>query len=125
MKRSALIGVLLLIVVGCGRSVSAERFGSLIVKVNAGPTCPVERVGDPACAPRPVKGARLRLDGSGETMLVSDATGIARSDRVIAGSYRVVAQAVAGLMSAPAPLRIVIRPGKTTTATATYDTGIR
>jgi hypothetical protein len=125
MKRCALIGVLLLVAVACGRSGPAERFGSLTVRVNAGPTCPVERVGDPACAPRPVSGARLRLEGPSERTLVSDATGIARNDRMIAGTYRLVPQPVAGLIRAPAPLQIVIRQGKTTTTTASYDTGIR
>ena len=124
MKRLPLVWVLL-VAVGCGQSASAEHFGSLIVTVAAGPTCPMERAGDPACAPRPVKGARLRLEGPSEFTLVSDATGIARSDRVKVGSYRLVPEPVTGLMRSPAPTQIEIRQGKTTTITATYDTGIR
>jgi len=48
------IWLLLLVADGCGHSGGAERSGSLIVTVTAGPTCPVHRAGDPACAPRPV-----------------------------------------------------------------------
>jgi|GraSoiStandDraft_45_1057281.scaffolds.fasta_scaffold294325_3 hypothetical protein len=125
MKRLPLIWVLILMAVGCGRPVAAAQFGSLIVRVAAGPTCPVETAGDPACAPRPVNGARLRLEGPSETTLVSDATGIARSDRVVVGSYQLMPEPVTGLMSAPAPMQIEIRRGETTVVTVTYDTGIR
>jgi hypothetical protein len=85
------------------------HFGSLTVEVTAEPTCPVERIGDPACAPRPMKGAHLRLDGAGEITLVTDASGTARDDQIPVRAYRLVPQSVTGLMGIPAPVHIVIR----------------
>ena len=116
---------LLVVAAGCGQSADARHFGSLIVKVTAGPTCPVERIGDPACAPRPVKGAQLRLDGAGDITLVTDASGTARADRIPVGRYRLVPQSVEGLMGTPVPLHIVMRQGEATRVTVSYDTGIR
>jgi hypothetical protein len=116
---------LLVAAAGCGQSAGASHFGSLIVTVTAGPTCPVERIGDPACAPRPMQGAQLRLDGSSEITLVTDASGTARADQIPVGDYRIVPQSVEGLMGTPAPLHIVMRQGEATHATVSYDTGIR
>jgi hypothetical protein len=120
-------GLLLLLVVaaGCGRPAGASQFGSLIVTVTAGPTCPAEQINDPTCAPRPVKDAQLRLEGSREVTLVTDANGKARHEQIPVGAYRLVPQQVTGLMGTPAPLHIVIRRGEATRASVSYDTGIR
>lgn len=110
---------------GCGQSTRAGHFGSLTVTVMAGPTCPAERVGDPACAPRPVKGAQLRLSGASTITLVTGVRGTARDTRIPVGAYRLVPQPVDGLMGTPAPRHIVIRYGEATRVTLTFDTGIR
>ena len=117
--------VMVVVTVGCGSSQSSERSGSLLVMVTAGPTCPVARVDQPACAPRPVKGAQLRLEGPASLTLVTDNAGIARGDGIIVGSYRLVAQPVDGVMGTPPPMRAVIRQDETTTVSVSYDTGIR
>lgn len=119
------IWLLLLVADGCGQSGGAEHTGSLIVTVTAGPTCPVQRAGDPACAPRPVKGARLSLDGASEMTLKTDANGTARETMIPVGAYRLVAQPVNGLMGTPAPLELVITRRNATHVTLSYDTGIR
>jgi hypothetical protein len=87
-------GLLLVVAAGCGQSAGASQFGSLIVTVTAGPTCPAEQINDPTCAPRPVKGAGLRLEGSREVTLVTDANGTARHEQIPAGAYRLVPQQV-------------------------------
>lgn len=125
MRCLLVIGALLLVAVGCGQSGRAPHAGSLIVKVTAGPTCPVERIGDPACLPRHVNGARLRLEGPSEMTLTTDASGNARAARIPVGAYRLVAQPVDGLMGTPAPLRVVISRGDATHVAVSYDTGIR
>lgn len=125
MRYLLMICALVVVAAGCGQSAGASHFGSLIVKVTAGPTCPVEQIGDPACAPRPVKGAHLRLEGSGEITLVTDASGTARDDHIPVGGYRLVPQSVDGLMGTPAPVHLVIRQGGAARATVSYDTGIR
>jgi hypothetical protein len=117
--------MLLLVADGCSQSVGAEHSGSLVVTVTAGPTCPVERVGDPACDPRPVNGARLRLDWPSGMTVTTDASGTAREAGIPVGAHRLVAHPVDGLMGTPAPLRVVIRRGDATHVTISYDTGIR
>jgi hypothetical protein len=117
------IWLLLLVADGCGLSGGAEHSGSLMVMVTAGPTCPVHRAGDPACAPRPVKGAQLSLNGVSKMTLTTDANGTARETMI--GAYRLVAQPVNGLKGTPAPLEVVITRRKVTHVTISYDTGIR
>ena len=93
----------------------------------AGPTCPVETPGDPACAPRPVAGARVViLDAGGRevTAIVLDAKG-AGVAAVAAGRYVVRAQPAAGLMGTPEPMDVAVVDGSLTPVTLSYDTGIR
>lgn len=126
MRCPLLIWLLLLVAAGCGQSVGAKHSGSLIVRVTAGPTCPVVRVADPACAPRPLKGARLRLDGSSEMTLTTDATGTARAGEIPVGAYRLVARPVRGLRGPLGPPHdILINQGHSTHVAISYDTGIR
>ena len=121
-----MIWVLLLVADGCGQSVDAAHSGSLVVRVTAGPTCPVERIADPTCAPRPVKGVRLRLDGPSDMTLTTDANGTARVGDIPVGAYRVVAEPVHGLRGPLGrPHNIAISPGETAHVRVNYDTGIR
>ncbi len=121
-----MIWLILLVADGCGQSGGAKDSGSLVVKVTAGPTCPDERIADPTCAPRPVKGARLRLDGPSEMTVTTDATGTARAGGIPVGAYRLVAQPVNGLRGPLAPLpTIMINQGRRTQVAVSYDTGIR
>jgi hypothetical protein len=120
------IWLLLLVTDGCGQSVGATHSGSLIVRVTAGPTCPVVRAADPACAPRPVNGARLQLDGPSQMTLTTDATGTARQGEIPVGVYRLVAQSVHGLRGPLGPPHtIVINQDETMHVRVSYDTGIR
>jgi len=95
----------------------------------AGPTCPVvTEPPDPACADRPVAGARiLVLDAAG-----SEVAAIVTSDdgsfsvELPAGSYQLVPQAVAGLMGTAPPITVEVRGGaEPGLVTISYDTGIR
>lgn len=99
-------------------------------RATAGPVCPVERVPpDPACAPRPVPNA---------TLIVMTAAGIVVSQvRTAAdgsfsfdlpdGSYRLVPQAVQGLMGTGQPIEFSVRVGgpPPPPLSVSYDTGIR
>ena len=125
MKVASVICVLLVVTVGCSSSQTSKRTGSLLVRVTAGPTCPVARVDDPACTPRPVEGAQLRLEGPTDLTLVTDNAGIAREEGIIVGNYRLVPELVDGLMGTPSPLQVVINQSVTTRVTVGYDTGIR
>jgi hypothetical protein len=92
----------------------------------AGPTCPVVRPNDPACADRPVAGATIHvLDANGTEIarLVSDASG-GFGLPVPAGTYRLVADPIEGALRAPAPAEVVVDKGIAEIDLA-YDTGIR
>jgi hypothetical protein len=94
--------------------------------VLAGPTCPVVKVGDPACEPRPLGGVTLVVltaDGNEAARTTSDANGyyaVALPD----GPYTIEAQPVEGLTRAPGPIPIVVDHG-VVLVDVPYDTGIR
>jgi len=96
----------------------------------AGPVCPVARnPPDPACAPRPVVGATIVFIGQGGVEVARATTAADGSYRaaVPAGSVRVEAAPVAGLMRAPAPVDAVVPAGPAAwlRVDLAYDTGIR
>jgi len=93
----------------------------------AGPTCPVETIGDPACAPRPVADATIVVvDGSG----VEVARTTTRADgaffiAVPAGDYTVRGEPAEGLMGTPEPTAVSVSEGSASQVQLGYDTGIR
>jgi hypothetical protein len=104
----------------------ASWVGGISGTAVAGPTCPVERPGDPACAPRPVAGATILIqDGAGADVAttVTDAAGRFRV-ALPPGVYTVVGQPVAGLMGNPLPLDVEVAESEVTVELS-YDTGIR
>ena len=106
---------------------SGSISSGLLVTVSAGPTCPVERPNDPACAPRPVQGAVIVIRDAGgaeKGSVTSGADGTATID-LPAGEYTLEPQPVQGLMHAAAPMRVTVGDGGPTEVTILYDTGIR
>ena len=121
---------LILILAACASAtdVSAPPPGTgLTIKATAGPTCPVETLGDPACAPRPVAGAKVViLDARGKEVstVVLDAKGAAVVT-LPANEYVVRAQPAAGLMGTPGSMEVAVVDGTLTPVELSYDTGIR
>ena len=112
----------------CGPSPSpvASPTGGISGLALSGPTCPVERPGDPACAPRPVAGATILIrDAAGADVatIVTDAAGQFHVD-LPPGVYTVAGQPVESLMGNPAPLDVEISDGEVAVELS-YDTGIR
>ena len=104
----------------------AGRTGISIV-ATAGPTCPVEQPGDPACQPRPVAGAVVVVRDAAGTEAAraeTDANGTVFIE-VPAGEYVVEAQPVDGMMGTPAPTDATVADGVGTLVALGYDTGIR
>lgn len=94
----------------------------------AGPACPVEKSPpDPACAPRPVAGAMLRIRDASGTEVVRATTGADGkfSAELRPGEYVVEPQPVDGLMGTAAPQPVTVADGRLTTIAVVYDTGIR
>ena len=116
----------LLAACGPGPSRVPSSAGAISGIALAGPTCPVERPGDPACAPRPVAGASILIKdetGADVATIVTDAAGRFQVD-LPPGVYVVVGQPVEGLMGNPAPLDVEVGEGNVTVELS-YDTGIR
>lgn len=97
-------------------------------RVTSGPVCPVEQnPPDPACAPRPVAGARIRVSDPSGSEVASTTTDDAGT-YVIAlppGDYLVSGDPVDGLMGTPEPVAASVTDGRLTQVDLTYDTGIR
>ena len=92
-----------------------------------GPTCPVERPGDPSCAPRLVGGVELAVqDASGAEVarVTTDGSGYFRL-ALAPGEYTLEAPAVEGFMSGPAPVPFTVQDGTETWLNLSWDTGIR
>jgi Carboxypeptidase regulatory-like domain len=92
----------------------------------AGPVCPVERPGDPACAPRPVAGAVVIIraaDGEEIARATTDEEG--RYDVAIPpGRYTVEGASVEGLMGNPVEVDVDVGDARAI-VDLQYDTGIR
>ena len=109
-----------------GRLAAAEGTG-VMGQALAGPTCPVERPGDPACSARPVVGAPLSIaaaDGTAAGVVTTDALGWFRAS-LSPGDYVLTASPVEGLMGTPGPILFTVTDGAMTAIDVPYDTGIR
>jgi hypothetical protein len=123
--------VVILVVAACGPGsgpdTSVAPGTGIAIMASAGPTCPVEQPGDPACDPRPVAGASIAIiDGQGNvvTTVVTAADGLAFA-AVPAGVYVVQPQPVDGLMGVAESQNATVVDGATTSIELAYDTGIR
>jgi hypothetical protein len=120
--------IAVLALAGCGTpnprsSPGGAPTGSIIGRVTAGPTCPVERIGHP-CAPRPVVAeVRVLADGRVVAATRSDGHGTYRFD-LSAGSYIVVA-VTSDLYPRCTPRTVTVRSAQTTRGDIDCDTGIR
>ena len=109
---------------GLAASSTAQGVGGA---VSAGPVCPVERPGDPSCAPRMVDGAALLIqgkDGTEVARFTTDGSGLFRIP-LDAGDYMLAPQPVEGLMGTAAPMPFTVGQGAETWLDVPYDTGIR
>ena len=93
--------------------------------VSAGPTCPVERVGDP-CPPRPVQ-TSLELRTAGGAVAAKGASGSDGRFSIAAPAGSYVLEAVAGNNPFPRcpTVQVTVSAGSYALADMTCDTGIR
>ena len=128
------IAALLLFVVACTIAAEPEATSSHNATVHgsvvAGPTCPVERPGESACAPRPVADATIvvRLGTGSEVARVTTGADGSLSVALAPGTYTLVPQPVPGLMGTAEPMTISVSTTGSTVPSPLvlrYDTGIR
>ena len=126
-----LIAALAVVIAACGMfgaAPSPPPGTGLAITAAAGPTCPVERIPpDPACAPRPVAGAKILIkagEGTIVATLETDANGAATID-LFPGTYAVEPQPAAGLLGTAAAQKVTVVDGAMTPVLLAYDTGIR
>jgi hypothetical protein len=92
--------------------------------VTAGPTCPVERAGQP-CPPAPVTAHVQAQDPSGRTVAATDTDSHGRYQLVLPpGPYTLTATTGSTYPRCP-PVQVTVRAGTATRADISCDTGIR
>jgi len=126
MRATTAILVTMAMLAGCGDAASDHPHGRLVVTVLAGPTCPVEQVGNPCDPARPPRASVVVERPTGELVAsVIARNGRGSLDGLDAGRYRLIPQPVSGLLGTPAPVIFSITAGDVTRLRLTYDTGIR
>ena len=116
---------LALTMAACGTP-AAQPGSGIQGTVQAGPTCPVERINSP-CPPRPLAATVVVRDGSGSEVsrFHSGADGHFKVE-LAPGSYTVVGLNVGtGFLPRPIPTSVTVTPGNYTTINVEYDSGIR
>ncbi len=130
---TSLLGVALVVfVLGCvpaakPSSTPLDPTTGIAGTVRAGPVCPVERPGDPQCAPRIVSAAQIvAIDASGASVGQATTSPLGVYQILIRpGSYTIEARPVAGLIGQPGPTAVTVVAGRLVTVDLEYDTGIR
>ena len=110
----------------CGNTAApAGPLGSVLGTALQGPTCPVERPGDPACAPRPVVGTvEFRQTNRVVATAAIDSAGAFVAE-LPPGSYTVTVNVGTNQFPACAPTELRVTAAMTTTVAVACDTGIR
>ena len=134
MSRNRLTGMRRLLVVialsacacGGGSPTPVDSGSGVAGRAVAGPVCPVERPGDPACAPRPVAGALVIVRGADGSEVATARTADDGSYEILVprGRYTVEGAPVEGLMRNPTAVDVEVGDG-VETVDLQYDTGIR
>jgi hypothetical protein len=113
---------------GCGSSANTGLAGVAVSgSVSAGPTCPVERPGDPACAPRQLAARILvtTVDGRPVLTTTSDTHGQFQFS-LQPGRYIVVARSLHGAtLPRGVPVSLLITRAADRSLRLEMDTGIR
>src|ERR1700737_3537601 len=125
MKRVFVLTILTLALAACG-SQPAQPGTGIQGLVQAGPTCPVERI-NPPCPPHPLAAPTVVRDGTGAevTRFRSGADGRFKVD-LRPGTYTLVGLTVgSSSLPRPIPTSAPVSQGTYTSVNIEYDSGIR
>jgi hypothetical protein len=125
MRRVFVLTILMLGIAACG-SQPAQAGTGIQGMVQAGPTCPVERINSP-CPPHPLAATIVVRDrtGSEVTRFKSGADGLFKVD-LRPGTYTLVGLTLgSSSLPRPIPTSVTVSQGTYTSINVEYDTGIR
>ena len=124
--RHAVATVALLLIASCADDEpSGDSFGHVRGTALAGPTCPVEQIGDTNCQPKPVQGeVQFIQDGEVVDTALIDANGKFAADIPI-GSYIVTVDIGDNTFPTCPPVEFEVRGEIETVVDINCDTGIR
>jgi hypothetical protein len=126
MKRIFLSIIVTLAIAACGSQPAAPIGTGIQGVVQAGPTCPVERINSP-CPPHPLAATIVVRDTAGHevTRTHSGADGHFKVE-VAPGTYTVVGLNIgSSMLPRPIPMSVTVTSGSYVTVTVEYDSGIR
>jgi hypothetical protein len=124
-QRALALIALAMVLASCGAAPAAPGTGIEGI-VELAPTCPVERINSP-CPPRPMAATIVIKDRRAVEVarVTSGRDGHFKVD-LPAGSYTLIGLMVGGsMLPRPIPISVVVDPGRYTTVTVEYDSGIR
>ena len=120
------VAAMALLAGGCGNAVgNPGPMGRVQGTALAGLTCPVERPGDPACAPRPVAGTiEFRQGNRVVATATIDSVGRFTAELPI-GNFTVTVDVGTNVFPVCTPVEVVVAEGSAATVEVQCDTGIR
>lgn len=124
--RLALVAVVSLTLTACaaGKSPSTPSTATLIGRVTAGPTCPVERPDRP-CPPAPVSATVQTRTTGGRVVASTHTDGDGRYRLQLRPGAYVLVAITPTLMPRCSPVNVTVSANHTTRAAISCDTGIR
>ena len=123
--RNAIGAIALLLIANCADNKPIDSYGHVRGTALAGPTCPVEQIGDTNCQPKPVQGeVQFIQDGEVVDTALIDANGKFAADIPI-GSYIVTVDVGDNIFPTCPPVEFEVRGEIETVVDLNCDTGIR
>ena len=124
--RCVIVVAAVALIASCGSgSPNPASNGTVSGRALAGPTCPVERPGDPNCQPKPVQGSvQFAQDNHLVSSVRIDAGGGFAAE-IPAGEYTVTVDTGGNAFPVCAPVEVEVRADADAVAEISCDTGIR